>query len=346
MKKNAFYLLVSLVAITALMLTGCSGVLQPNSNTNHETSGGTTGRLEVSLTDAPASANITRVEIVVASVEVHTANVTATGSTTSVTSSNTEQEQQQGNNKNKNKQQNQNQNLQTQSASSNSTSTEDEGGWISLDMAASLAKDPATGGSIINNLLDLRDGLQTVLATSNLTAGKYTQIRMEIDRITVYYNNGSGVTHKEAKLPGGKLKFVHPFEIAANQTTQLLFDIDALKSVNFTGNDEIIFKPVIQLTTQETGKFKNVKIDFPRLPDGKINVAYNFALKATGGTPPYTWTANTTLPAGLGFVVTGNETAIKGTPSVSGNFTFTLKVEDSAVPRGGATKEVTLKIAP
>jgi hypothetical protein len=50
------------------------------------------------------------------------------------------------------------------------------------------------------------------------------------------------------------------------------------------------------------------------LPEAEVGVAYSATLTATGGLPPYTWTA-TGLPAGLSCSPAG---VISGTPTAAG----------------------------
>lgn len=64
------------------------------------------------------------------------------------------------------------------------------------------------------------------------------------------------------------------------------------------------------------------------LPVGKISARYSAILTATGGTPPYTW--NTTagaLPSGL--QLNSSTGTITGTPTLIGNFSFTVKATDA-----------------
>jgi hypothetical protein len=86
-----------------------------------------------------------------------------------------------------------------------------------------------------------------------------------------------------------------------------------------------------------------VTSDGATLPTPRLDVAYSAALKAIGGTSPYTWSlAAGALPPGL---TLGGDGSITGTPTQSGSFTFTLQVADSANPAHTAQRTVTLVVA-
>ena len=76
------------------------------------------------------------------------------------------------------------------------------------------------------------------------------------------------------------------------------------------------------------------------LPDGTLNVAYSVQLVATGGSPPYRWSFTGQLPSGLAF---GSNGLLSGTPTRTGTYTFTARVDDSA--RSSVTKTFQLTIA-
>jgi len=54
-------------------------------------------------------------------------------------------------------------------------------------------------------------------------------------------------TTEPATIPSGELKFVNSFDVVAGKTTVLTFDFDAEKSVNVTGQDKVMIKPVVKL---------------------------------------------------------------------------------------------------
>ena len=61
-------------------------------------------------------------------------------------------------------------------------------------------------------------------------------------------------------------------------------------------------------------------------PAATVGQAYSQALSATGGTPPYTWSATGQVPPGLTVAPAG---VIHGTPTSGGSFNFTLTVIDA-----------------
>jgi hypothetical protein len=80
----------------------------------------------------------------------------------------------------------------------------------------------------------------------------------------------------------------------------------------------------------------------PVLPRGTVGIGYSVFISAAGGTPPYTWSVvSGSLPNGLTLVSSTGE--IRGFPSSSGSFPFTVKITDSASVT--ATKDFTLTVA-
>lgn len=203
-----------------------------------------------------------------------------------------------------------------------------EGGWQSLAVLE---------GKSTFDLLQVQ-GLEELLATSDLEPGVYNQIRMEVTRVLVTFEGEEPV---EAKLPSGKLKFVRPFEIAAGQTTVLLFDFIASKSIHTTGSDKVMFQPVIHLSV--TGAAGAMEITSAALPNGIAGTAYTTTLVAMGGTVPYVWSvASGNLPSGL--ILDAATGVITGTPAAAGDYIFTLTVTDSSSPALTDTRELTIKV--
>jgi len=310
MRKKLIYLAASLFAIIAVLLTGCAGVFQSASKApGTQTAGQTTGKLVVMVTDAPTPEPIKEINVTITSLQVHKAGVK--GTPTSPTS--------------------------PTATATGSEEDDDDGGWIDIPL------DGASENGKTFDLFEVRN-VQDLLGTQTLVSGNYTQIRLEVFRVEIVLDDGKS-TILPAKLPSGKLKFVHPFEIDGNQTTEILLDFDAEASLHVTGKNEYMFKPVIKVsTTKAPEKANPLKINTPKLPDGQVGMAYEASLKATGGQPPYTWTVNSTLPTGLS-LLSGN---ITGTPAgdAVGTVTRTYTVTDSSSPVKTASKEFTFEIKP
>lgn len=299
--------LVNILAFTILSvaLVGCAvGQTGPAATKPN------VGAVEMWVTDAPRSDNVTEIWVTVNEVKIHkveTGNVSGNGS-----SNETEG--------------------QVDDAA-------DTGGWISINL---------TGPNRFD-LLTLRGengtGLQQILSTANLTEGRYTQIRMTVGKVEVKID---GVL-KDAALPSGKLKFVHPFDVEADSTTKLLFDFDADKFVTVTGSPrdpKIMVKPVVKLIVSKPkpAAAAGVKITTNSLPDGIVGASYNVTLSATGGTLPYTWNLlSGNLTNGL---TLSPEGVIAGTPGAgtAGDYHFVVRVSDNSTPVKNDTEPLSLRI--
>ena len=176
------------------------------------------GTVEVYVTDAPPREEVTSVNVTVSKLEIHKA----------VAEQEQEREQEQSSSGNQTPEQEWEQ-QQTQQG---------EGEWITIDIG-----DNAT----TFDLLKIR-GIEQFFATSQVEAGKYTQVRLTIDRVEVALGDRKP---QEATVLSGELKLVHAFDVMAGETTIILLDFDANKSVTVSGTDRILVKPVVKLTVQQ-----------------------------------------------------------------------------------------------
>ena len=71
----------------------------------------------------------------------------------------------------------------------------------------------------------------------------------------------------------------------------------------------------------------------------QVGTAYSASCKATGGTPPYTWSTGT-LAAGLTLSATSGATVtISGTPTTAGAYNYQVQLTDSGTPGQSATPQ-------
>jgi hypothetical protein len=78
------------------------------------------------------------------------------------------------------------------------------------------------------------------------------------------------------------------------------------------------------------------------LPAAVVGTPYSETLQASGGKPPLTWTlVSGALPGGLSLSTAG---VISGTPTVAGDFTFGIRVTDSASPGQSATQTFQINV--
>jgi len=114
-----------------------------------------------------------------------------------------------------------------------------------------------TGGNWTSIAVDMEpfdlkeiEGIQDFLASQIVETGKYTQIRFEVNSVTIVV----GGDNYTAKVPSDHIKLVGGFNVTDNNTTEITLDFNGEKSVLVTGKGEYIFKPVIKLLVSEKGK--------------------------------------------------------------------------------------------
>lgn len=143
------------------------------------------------------------------------------------------------------------------------------GNWLTID----LPDDPDTGmpmERITVDLLELVNGVREDLGIAELESGHYTQMRLIIDTIPDDSINILSQSHPyanyvidqsnppnvhELNIPSGLktgIKIVGGFDISTNQTTELILDFDACRSVVKAGNSgNWLLKPTIKIARLE-----------------------------------------------------------------------------------------------
>jgi len=100
--------------------------------------------------------------------------------------------------------------------------------------------------SQIFDLIALQD-VTDVLGEKTLSAGKYTQIRLTIEKAEITINNSGELEVHDLEIPSDSIKLTKGFWIYEDETTVLTLDFDIHKSVHKTGSDKYIMKPTIKI---------------------------------------------------------------------------------------------------
>lgn len=119
---------------------------------------------------------------------------------------------------------------------------EEDGEWVSLENV--------NAGTF--NLLDFTNGLDTVLAETELPVGNISQMRLVLGDNNQIMKNGE---YHDLKTPSSQqsgLKFNINAMLTEGITYHLWIDFDAGRSVVETGNGMYILKPVIRTYTEAT----------------------------------------------------------------------------------------------
>ena len=91
------------------------------------------------------------------------------------------------------------------------------------------------------DLVAIKD-VKAFLGGSELAVGRYTRIRLSVDKALVTING----TEYNLTIPSNTVKLVKDFEIEENKTTILTLDFDAQQSIHSTGqSDKYIMRPTI-----------------------------------------------------------------------------------------------------
>lgn len=96
------------------------------------------------------------------------------------------------------------------------------------------------------DLKQFQGDARAFLGSQNITAGKYTQIRIFVDEA---YGISNG-TRVNFTVPGGALKIVRPWTVEAGAVTELTVDFELDRSIQTSGPGEYHLKPVMKLMVE------------------------------------------------------------------------------------------------
>lgn len=108
-----------------------------------------------------------------------------------------------------------------------------DSGWHTLDI-----RNQTIDLAVLTNVSEL-------LASGNVSAGKYTQIRLVVIAVKGTMEDGTIVNFT---VPSGELKTTHPFNVSADHTETLTLDFDLSKSIVYNDSGWT-FKPVLGSVT-------------------------------------------------------------------------------------------------
>lgn len=124
-----------------------------------------------------------------------------------------------------------------------------ENGWQSLTLTRKG----------VYNLLDFKNGLDTLLGSILLPAGKISQLRLVLGANNSVLLNGTVYPLQTPSAQQSGLKLALNTELLANIDYHFWIDFDAARSIVQTGNNKYILKPVVKVFTRaETGAIKGV----------------------------------------------------------------------------------------
>ncbi len=188
----------------------------------------------------------------------------------------------------------------------------------------------------VYNLLNFRDGLDTLLGSIELPAGKISQVRLVLgDSNSVVVD---GETH-ELKVPSGsasglKLNFHQELEEGLN--FKLWLDFDASRSVIAKGNGQYSLKPVIRMFGEATtGAIKGTVSPASALPfvwavigtDTLGTIANEEGLFLIKGVAEGTYSVTLQPQNGMDPVALSNVTVTKGETTNVGTVEFGVAAE-------------------
>jgi len=135
----------------------------------------------------------------------------------------------------------------------------DGNGWRTLRMMRSG----------VYNLLNFRNGRDTILASERLAKGRISQIRLILGTNNSVVVNGVNLPLETPSAQESGLKLNVDAQLTAGIEYKIWLDFDAARSIVSTGNDKHILKPVMRLYTEAvSGSIKGTVL--PSEADGWV----------------------------------------------------------------------------
>ena len=116
----------------------------------------------------------------------------------------------------------------------NNTALPDEAGWITVVQEQKTF-----------DLVALKD-VKQFLGSANLSSGKYTQLRLNVDKAVATIDG----QEYDLTIPSRTIKLITPFTIAGGRNTILTLDFNAAESVHQTGKGKYSMRPTIKVSPE------------------------------------------------------------------------------------------------
>jgi hypothetical protein len=130
----------------------------------------------------------------------------------------------------------------------------------------------------VYNLLDFKNGLDTILGTVQLPAGRISQLRLVLGPNNAVVMNGITYPLTTPSAQQSGLKLAINADLVAGIDYKIWIDFDAARSIVQTGSGSFILKPVIRTFTQaESGGIKGFSLPV-------ASKAWVFAIQNTADT--------------------------------------------------------------
>ncbi|MBX4212518.1 DUF4382 domain-containing protein [Candidatus Pacearchaeota archaeon] len=110
------------------------------------------------------------------------------------------------------------------------------------DTNASTGWKSIVNGPRTYDLIQVKD-ISTFLGSTEVPAGKYTQIRLNVDNAKATIDG----TDYDLAIPSGTIKIVRSFDVVAGQNVTLTLDFNAEDSIVKQGNNQYRMQPTIKL---------------------------------------------------------------------------------------------------
>ena len=107
------------------------------------------------------------------------------------------------------------------------------------------------------------EGVEAILGTAQLAAGKYTQVRLSVPEVEVE-KDGELII---AEVPSDTIKLVGTFEIVDDVKTFISLDFEVDKSLVDRQRQGFLFKPVIKLAVGDPGEIGEETVDLTDKPE-------------------------------------------------------------------------------